>query len=98
MAFRKKETTSEDVFVLTVPLHVERWQRDKLDTLFRCCNDMKNALIADRKKALVQMERTRAYRAIQDEIRSIYVRYRALNEPRNRRLALRNSTPNGRKS
>lgn len=72
MAFRKKETTSEDVFVLTVPLHIERWQRDKLDTLFRCCNDMKNALIADRKKALVQMERTRVYRAIQDEIGSIY--------------------------
>lgn len=72
MAFQKKESTASEVFTLTLPLHCEPWQRDRLDKLFRCCNNIKNALISRKLKALKQLERRRDWRALQTEIASVY--------------------------
>lgn len=72
MAFQKKETTASEVFTLTLPLHCEPWQRDRLDKLFKCCNNIKNALISRKLKALKQLERRREWRALQTEIASVY--------------------------
>lgn len=72
MAFQKKESTASEVFTLTLPLHCEPWQRDRLDKLFQCCNNIKNALISRKLKALKQLERRRDWRALQAEIASIY--------------------------
>lgn len=63
MAYRKKETTSKDVFMLTVPLKCEPWQSDKLDTLFRCALNIEHGLMAEKLRALCNMERTREWRS-----------------------------------
>lgn len=65
-------TKQQEIFCLTLPLTYESWQRDKLDKIFRVCNDIENALIAERLKALRQIERTRIWRANWDEIRSLH--------------------------
>lgn len=72
MAFKKKETTSTEVFTLTIPLRCESWQRDRLDTVFQCCNNTKNALIAKKLKALQQLERTIAWKSLKSEMAAIY--------------------------
>lgn len=41
-----RKSPSESVFVLTLPLKYESWQRDRLDTMFRVGNEIKNHLIA----------------------------------------------------
>lgn len=40
------KSPSKSVFVLTLPLRCESWQRDRLDTMFRVGNEIKNHLIA----------------------------------------------------
>lgn len=72
MAFKKKETTSSEVFALTVPLRCEPWQRDKLDAIFQCCNNVKNALISKKLKALKQLERTVAWKSLKAEMAAVY--------------------------
>lgn len=72
MAFRKKDSTASETFALTLPLHCEPWQRDKLDKLFQCCNNIKNALIKRELNALKQLERRRDWRALHAEIAAIY--------------------------
>lgn len=41
-----RKSPSESVFALTLPLKCESWQRDRLDTMFRVGNEIKNHLIA----------------------------------------------------
>ena len=62
---RKSKTPS---FVLTLPLSCEEWQKARLDVLFRVCGQMSNNLINDRRKALEQLERTRAWKEVQTNI------------------------------
>lgn len=45
-----RKSPSESVFVLTLPLKCESWQRDRLDTMFRVGNEIKNHLIAYEKR------------------------------------------------
>ena len=45
-----RKSPSEHVFVLTLPLQCETWQRDRLDTIFQVGNDIKNNLIAYERK------------------------------------------------
>lgn len=59
-------------FVLTMPLRYEPWQRDYLDKIFRVAGNMYNNLVADRKKALEQLERTRKWRTVQSSLRAAY--------------------------
>lgn len=66
-----KRTTTES-FVLTLPLRCEPWQRDELDKIFRVAGQMYNNLVAYRKRALAQMERTRAWKSIQSDLRALF--------------------------
>ena len=66
----KKEKTP--CYVLTLSLHYEDWQRDKLDKTFSIAQKMSNLLIEDRKKALFQMERTREWRTLKADIAQSY--------------------------
>ena len=59
-------------FVLTKPLHCEPWQRERLDTAFFVANILYNNLTADRNRALVQLERSRAWRTNQAAIKAAY--------------------------
>lgn len=59
-------------FVATFGLRYEPWQRDKLDKLFQVDNNIYNALVKDRKKALDQLERTRAWCRNKAGIASIF--------------------------
>ena len=45
-----RKSPSEHVFVLTLPLQCESWQRDRLDTIFQVGNNIKNDLIAYERK------------------------------------------------
>lgn len=72
MAFKKKPATSDEVFVLTLPLRCEPWMLDLLDVIFQCYNNVKNALIQKFLKVLKQMERTKAWRNIQSELAELY--------------------------
>ena len=69
--FKKKPETDNNVFVLTLPLLYTSWQRDKLDRLFQCYNNVKNALINQKKKALKQLERDKRYRQNQRSLSEI---------------------------
>lgn len=59
-------------FIATFGLRYEPWQRDKLDKLFQVDNNIYNALVKDCKKALGQLERTRAWRRNKAGIASIF--------------------------
>ena len=59
-------------FVLTLPLSYEEWQKARLDKLFRVSCQMSNNLIADRRKALEQLERTRAWKEVQSNIAKLF--------------------------
>ena len=64
--------TSTPSFVATFGLRYEPWKRDKLDKLFQVDNYIYNALVKDRKKALAQLERTRAWRRNKACIASVF--------------------------
>ncbi len=64
--------SSTDSFCLNLPLRYELWQRGQLDKTFKAAGNICNCLIADRKKALEQMERTREWRRIQNGIKTFY--------------------------
>ncbi len=49
-------------YVLTLPLACEPWQANRLSRVFRAANVLYNDLVADRKRALEQLERTLAWR------------------------------------
>lgn len=66
------EQETNPCFVLTLPLKDEPWQHHNLDTLFKVGNNAKNCLIADKKKALEQLERTHKWHDVQDSIRNVY--------------------------
>ena len=65
MAFKRKDTTSKEVFCLTLPLRHAPWQRDRLDTIFFCCNNIKNAFIARELRALKELEKTNKWKALE---------------------------------
>ena len=77
MAFHKKDSTSKEVFVLTLPLRHELWERDRLDKLFKNCNALKNALISKEMGKLAQLERTCAWREIQSALAASYAAEKA---------------------
>ena len=60
------------VFMLTVPLKCEQWQRDKLDKVFRCALEVEHCLTSEKLKALKNVERTREWRSIQKQLRKQY--------------------------
>lgn len=72
MAREKKATTSKEVFVLTLPMRCQPWQIDKMDRMFQCYNNIKNALIAKKLNALKQVERTREWRELRNKIALSY--------------------------
>lgn len=45
-----RKSPSKNVFVLTLPLQCETWQRDRLDAIFQVGNNIKNNLIAYEQK------------------------------------------------
>lgn len=66
----KRATTPS--YILTLPLnHVEIWQRDVLNKIFRACGNMSNNLIADRLKVLKQLENTKAWKQNQAAIQKL---------------------------
>lgn len=64
--------SSTDSFVLTVPLRYEPWQRDRLDKIFRVAGTIYNNLVSDQKRALAELERTRAWRSNKKAIKAAY--------------------------
>lgn len=60
------------VFCLTLSMHYTRGQRNYLDKVFRVCCNIQNNLIADRLKALRQLERTKEWRNNQKAIALLY--------------------------
>ena len=67
-----RKSPSEHVFSLTLPLTCEKWQRDRLDTLFRVCNEIKNHLIAYELKQYKNLTARRDWKAIQAEFSTAY--------------------------
>lgn len=59
------QRVSTDSFILTMPLRYEKWQRDYLNKVFQTAGVIYNSLVADRKKALEQLERTKEWRKLQ---------------------------------
>lgn len=64
--------SSTDSFVLTMPLRYEMWQRDRLEKIFKVAGTIYNNLVSDRKKALEELERTRAWRSNKKAIKAAY--------------------------
>ena len=81
--------TSTPSFVATFGLRYEPWQRDKLDKLFQADNYIYNALVKDRKNALAQLERTRAWRRNKADIASIFAVMDKDNPPKEHQEALK---------
>lgn len=77
MGRRKKKEESTPSFCLTLPMHCQDWQREKLDDVFRVYCYIYNNLLSDRLNALKQMERTRAWQNNQKQIASIYAEMKA---------------------
>lgn len=77
MARQCKSTEEKHRFVLTLPLHCEKWQRDRMDTIFKVANAMKNNLIAFEKKQLYNFVRRKDYRELQ---KALAAAYKAKNE------------------
>lgn len=87
-----RQSPSEHVFVITLPLRCEAWQRDRLDIIFQVGNDIKNALIAYERKQYDNLVARKEWRDTQTALRSAYeekdaARVRALCEQRNKMLA-----------
>lgn len=72
-----RRSPSEHVFVLTLPLQCEAWQRDRLDKLFQVCNDIKNNLIAYEKKRYRCLMEQRVWKQNQE---ALAVAYKAEDE------------------
>lgn len=68
----KKKKDSVPVCSITLPLRTELWQRDKLDKIFQCCNNLKNTLIHRKMNALKDMERTKRWKTIQSNLAELY--------------------------
>lgn len=66
----KRSKTS--TFVLKLSLVCEDWQQDYLDKVFRVSGNLYNNLVADRKKALKEMEKTREWRSIKEGIAATF--------------------------
>lgn len=81
--------TSTPSFVATFGLRYEPWQRDKLDKLFQADNYIYNALVKDCKKAMAQLERTRAWRRNKAGIASIFAVMDKDNPSREHRESLK---------
>lgn len=81
--------TSTPSFVATFGLRYEPWQRDKLDKLFQVDNYIYNALVKDRKNALAQLERTRAWRRNKSGIASIFAVMDKDNPTKEHQVALK---------
>ena len=64
--------TSTPSYVLTLPLRCEKWQIDRLNKVFRVANRLYNSLVADRRRALEQLERTKAWRENTKEIAGLF--------------------------
>lgn len=80
MAYIKKETTENEVFMLTLPLEYEAWERHKLDVLFQCYNNVKNALISKKLKQLKQLERDKLYITNKTELKEVYTELNHLKD------------------
>ena len=63
---------------------------DKLDKLFQVDNNIYNSLVKDRKKALGQLERTRAWRCNKAGIASIFAVMDKENPSKEHQEALKN--------
>ena len=74
---RRSSTPS---YILTLPLRYQPWQKDYLDKLFKVAGYACNNLIADRKKDLQQLERSRQWRYIISRLKEIKEDLIALNE------------------
>ncbi len=63
--------SDDGIHVLTLSLACEPWQVDRLDRMFGVANVLYNDLVANRKKALEQLERTRAWKKNTAAVREI---------------------------
>lgn len=67
-----RKSPSESVFVLTLPLRCESWQRDRLDTMFRVGNEIKNHLIAYEKTQYRCLTERKDWKLIQAALAEAY--------------------------
>ena len=67
-----RKSPSESVFVLTLPLKCESWQRDRLDTMFRVGNEIKNNLIAYEKAQYRCLTERKAWKLVQTALAEAY--------------------------
>ena len=72
MTFKKKKTTENEVFVLTLPLEPTQNQKILLDNYFRAALMIEHHLMAAELKKLKQMERTVAWKALTKNIAASY--------------------------
>lgn len=72
MARQCKSIEEKHRFVLTLPLYCEKWQRDRMDTIFKVANAMKNNLIAFEKRQLHNFVRRKDYRELQKALAAAY--------------------------
>lgn len=72
--------SSTPSYILTLPLRYEPWQKDRLDKLFSIAGTICNNLIADRKKALQQVERTRQWKKLLSSIQEVKNKLKPLNK------------------
>ena len=86
-----RKSPSKNVFVLTLPLQCEAWQRDRLDTIFQVGNDIKNNLIAYERRQYQNLISRKDWRANQAALSAAYEaedtgRIKALCKRRNEML------------
>lgn len=74
-------------FVLTLPLLCEPYQTTQLDKLFRISCNIYNSLVADRLKALRQMERTKEWKNVQESLCYLYKQKKILGDEELKKLA-----------
>lgn len=67
-----RKSPSESVFVLTLPLKCESWQRDRLDTMFRVGNEIKNHLIAYEKRQYRCLTERKEWKLVQTFLAAAY--------------------------
>lgn len=67
-----RKSPSESVFVLTLPLKCESWQRDRLDTMFRVGNEIKNHLIAYEKRQYRCLAERKEWKLVQVALAEAY--------------------------
>lgn len=67
-----RKSPSESVFVLTLPLKCESWQKDRLDTMFRVGNEIKNHLIAYEKAQYRCLMERKDWKNVQTSLAEAY--------------------------